>query len=141
MSTVLNNMVVNQIGEKPSTRLLKHIIKCYNRLTENPRAQLALGQNMPEIVKEKRLIENLDDNSKKCLKNLCEVLENLQQKVDMSLQFDFQNIPNSKDGSSGMEFSSIGGGKVATSGIFGGAPSSAFQQPAPSVGQGYDGMN
>ena len=46
--------------------------------------------NMPEIVKEKRLIENLDENSKKCLKNLCEVLENLQQKVDMQqmAQFD-----------------------------------------------------
>ena len=86
VSTVLNNMVITQIHEKPSTRLLKHIIKCYNRLTENPRAQLALGQNMPEIVKEKRLIENqLDENSKKCLKNLCEVLENLQQKVDLNL--------------------------------------------------------
>lgn len=39
---------------------------------------------MPEIVKEKRLIDKLDDNSKKCLKNLCEVLENQQQKVDLS---------------------------------------------------------
>ena len=43
VSTVLNNMVIAQIESKPSTRLLKHIIKCYNRLTENPRAQLALG--------------------------------------------------------------------------------------------------
>ena len=76
VSTVLNNMVIAQIGERPSTRLLKHIIKCYNRLTENPRAQLALGQSMPEIVKEKRLVENLDENSKKCLKGLSEVLEN-----------------------------------------------------------------
>jgi len=84
VSTVLNNMVIAQIENKPSTRLLKHIIKCYNRLTENPRAQLALSQNMPEIVKEKKLVENLDDNSKKCLKNLSEVLENKQQKVDIS---------------------------------------------------------
>ena len=74
VSTVLNNMVITQIENKPSTRLLKHIIKCYNRLTENPRAQLALSQNMPEIVKEKKLVENLDENSKKCLKNLQEVL-------------------------------------------------------------------
>ena len=79
VSTVLNNMVIAQINEKPSTRLLKHIIKCYMRLTENPRAQLALGQNMPEIVKEKRLIEKLDENSKKSLKTLSEVLENQQQ--------------------------------------------------------------
>ena len=38
VSTVLNNMVIAQIDAKPSARLLKHIIKCYNRLTENPRA-------------------------------------------------------------------------------------------------------
>ena len=55
---------------KPSTRLLKHIIKCYNRLTENPRAQLALSKNLPEIMKDKKIINSLDDNSKKCLKNL-----------------------------------------------------------------------
>jgi len=60
---------------------------------------------MPEIVKEKRLIDNLDENSKKCLKNLCEVLENQQQKVDISQQFDFQNI-SPKD--SGMDFPSLG---------------------------------
>ena len=75
-------MVIAQICEKPSTRLLKHIIKCYNRLTDNPRAQLALGQNMPEIVKEKKLVENLDENTKKCLKSLCDSLENLSQKHD-----------------------------------------------------------
>ena len=48
---------------------------------------------MPEIVKEKRLVENLDENSKKCLKNLCEVLslDNQSQQVDISQQFDFQN--------------------------------------------------
>ena len=74
VSTVLNNMVTAQIDAKPSTRLLKHIIKCYNRLTENPRAQLALGQNLPQIVKKEKLIEILDENSKKCLKNLQDCL-------------------------------------------------------------------
>ena len=40
---------------------------------------------MPEIVKEKGLVENLDENSKKCLKNLCEVLEtNKQQDSHLS---------------------------------------------------------
>lgn len=52
---------------------------------------------MPEIVKEKKLVENLDDNSKKCLKNLCEVLENQHQKVDISQQFDFKNLAANKD--------------------------------------------
>lgn len=37
-------MVIAQIeNNKMSTRLLKHIIKCYNRLTENARAKLALS--------------------------------------------------------------------------------------------------
>ena len=52
-------------------------------------------------------MENLDENSKKCLKNLQEVLsmDNQQQKVDISQQFEFQNIQN-KD--SNLEFSSLG---------------------------------
>lgn len=69
VSTVLNNMVLNQL-EKPSTRLLKHMTRCYNRLAENPRARIALRENLPIILKEQRLIENLDESSKKCLKNL-----------------------------------------------------------------------
>lgn len=51
VSTVLNNMVETQI-QKPATRLLKHIIKCYYRLSENPRAQMALNTTVPTIVKE-----------------------------------------------------------------------------------------
>lgn len=69
MSTVLNNMVQNQL-EKPSPRLLKHIIRCYNRLSENPRALIALRENMPIIVKDAKLFASLDESSKKCLKNL-----------------------------------------------------------------------
>lgn len=91
---------------------------------------------MPEIVKEKRKLEPfLDQNSKNCLKNLCDVLENLQYKVDMSMQFDFKNIQNS-DGNS-MDFNSIDGVKYASmqllknqdigsTGIFGGAPATGY---------------
>jgi CCR4-NOT transcription complex subunit 9 len=73
VSTVLNNMVMNQL-DKPSTRLLKHIIRCYNSFAENPRARLALKENLPVLLKESRLHENLDESSKKCLKNLNEVI-------------------------------------------------------------------
>lgn len=71
VSTVLNNMVESQL-QKPSTRLLKHIIKCYFRLSENPRAQMALNQNLPTIVIEMlkqnpKLTQNLDESSKKLL--------------------------------------------------------------------------
>lgn len=78
VSTVLNNMVESQLI-KPSTRLLKHIIKCYFRLSENPRAQMALNSTMPTIVKEmmnqnSKLTENLDESSKKLLLSLIETL-------------------------------------------------------------------
>ena len=79
VSTVLNNMVENQLV-KPSTRLLKHIIKCYFRLSENPRAQMALNTTMPSIVREmlndnKKLTEHLDESSKKLLSSLIETLQ------------------------------------------------------------------
>jgi CCR4-NOT transcription complex subunit 9 len=66
-------MVNNQL-DKPSTRLLKHIIRCYNRLAENPRARMALKENLPTLLRELRLQDNLDDSSKKCLKNLNEII-------------------------------------------------------------------
>jgi len=74
VSTVLNNMVESQI-EKPSSRLLKHIIRCYNRLAENPRARIAL-KNVPIILKDNRILESLDKSFKKCLKNLKDAIAN-----------------------------------------------------------------
>ena len=79
VSTVLNNMVESQLI-KPSTRLLKHIIKCYFRLSENPRAQMALNTTMPTIVREmlnenKKLTDYLDESSKKLLSSLIETLQ------------------------------------------------------------------
>ena len=75
VSTVLNNMVMSQI-DKPSTRLLKHIIRCYNRLAENPRARLALRGNMPIILKDTKLADNLDESSKKSLRLLTDSIFN-----------------------------------------------------------------
>ena len=46
---------------------------------------------MPEIVKERKMIiDSLDENSKKCLKNLCEVLELQQQKQVETTPFEFK---------------------------------------------------
>lgn len=36
VGTVLNNLV-SQMTEQPSLRILKHVIRCYLRLTDNPR--------------------------------------------------------------------------------------------------------
>ncbi|RWW79155.1 hypothetical protein BHE74_00012569, partial [Ensete ventricosum] len=48
---VLANMVVSHV-EQPSTRLLKHIIRCYLRLSENGRACKALTRGLPAKLKD-----------------------------------------------------------------------------------------
>jgi len=50
VSTVLSNMV-NGLVEQPSQRLLKHIIRCYLRLADNPKSREALKQFLPEPFK------------------------------------------------------------------------------------------
>ncbi|XP_020588307.1 cell differentiation protein RCD1 homolog isoform X2 [Phalaenopsis equestris] len=51
VGTVLANMVVSLV-EQPSTRLLKHIIRCYLRLSDNQRACEALQNCLPEMLKD-----------------------------------------------------------------------------------------
>ncbi|KYO01507.1 cell differentiation protein rcd1, putative [Plasmodium reichenowi] len=50
VSTVLANMV-NSLVENPSSRLLKHIVRCYLRLSENARALEALKYCLPEPLR------------------------------------------------------------------------------------------
>ncbi|XP_015056233.1 CCR4-NOT transcription complex subunit 9-like [Solanum pennellii] len=49
VSRVLENMV-GTLAEQPSSRLLKHIIRCYLRLSDNPRACDALRDCLPDIL-------------------------------------------------------------------------------------------
>ncbi|KAJ3670010.1 hypothetical protein LUZ60_010334 [Juncus effusus] len=51
VGSVLANMVVS-LAEQPSTRLLKHIIRCYLRLSDNARACAALQTCLPEMLKD-----------------------------------------------------------------------------------------
>jgi CCR4-NOT transcription complex subunit 9 len=51
VSTVLSNTVMSLV-EQPSLRLLKHVIRCYLRLSENPRAREALRQCLPQVLKD-----------------------------------------------------------------------------------------
>ncbi|CAA2956129.1 Cell differentiation rcd1 [Olea europaea subsp. europaea] len=46
---VLRSLVVG-LAEKPSPLLLKHIIKCYIRMSEDPRGRIALRDSLPEIL-------------------------------------------------------------------------------------------
>ncbi|KAG4142093.1 hypothetical protein ERO13_D06G112700v2 [Gossypium hirsutum] len=48
---VLRNMVA-AIAEQPSSRLLKHIIRCYLRLSDNPRACDALRSCLPDMLRD-----------------------------------------------------------------------------------------
>jgi len=84
-------MVSSQL-DKLSNRLLKHIIRCYNRLAENPRARQALKSNRPVLLTENKLLETLDESSKKCLRNLSEVIATAPATDDgmlMNQTFDF----------------------------------------------------
>ncbi|XP_064975720.1 uncharacterized protein LOC135618617 isoform X2 [Musa acuminata AAA Group] len=51
VDVILANMVVSLV-EQPSTRLLKHIIRCYLRLSENGRACKALTRGLPVTLKD-----------------------------------------------------------------------------------------
>ncbi|CAL9153145.1 unnamed protein product [Musa hybrid cultivar] len=51
VDVILANMVVSLV-EQPSTRLLKHIIRCYLRLSENGRACKALTRGLPVMLKD-----------------------------------------------------------------------------------------
>lgn len=71
VSTVLSKMV-NALVEAPSARLLKHVIRCYLRLSDNSRAREALGQCLPEALNDVTFLSLLeaDPSAKKWLMHL-----------------------------------------------------------------------
>ena len=50
VGAVLSSMVTG-LAEQPSVRLLKHIVRCYLRLSDNPRAREALRQCLPDLLR------------------------------------------------------------------------------------------
>ncbi|GKV22209.1 hypothetical protein SLEP1_g32093 [Rubroshorea leprosula] len=44
--------MVAALAEQPSSRLLKHIIRCYLRLSDNPRACDALRSCLPDMLRD-----------------------------------------------------------------------------------------
>ncbi|KAJ1454807.1 hypothetical protein M885DRAFT_521047 [Pelagophyceae sp. CCMP2097] len=61
VSTVLSNMVVSLV-EQPSIRLLKHIVRCYLRLSDNLRAREALRQCLPDSLRDSSFSHNIKDD-------------------------------------------------------------------------------
>jgi CCR4-NOT transcription complex subunit 9 len=76
VAKVLGQMVLNLVKE-PSSRLLKHVVRCYLRLSDNPRAKEALRACLPDPLKDATFHECLKDDpsTKKWLTQLIKNLE------------------------------------------------------------------
>lgn len=71
VATVLSNMMA-QIVETQAIRLLKHVVRCYLRLSDNPRAREALRSCLPAPLRDasfSQLLKN-DTITKRCLATL-----------------------------------------------------------------------
>lgn len=44
--------MVISLAKDPSARLLKHVVRCYLRLSDNPRAREALRQCLPDQLRD-----------------------------------------------------------------------------------------
>jgi CCR4-NOT transcription complex subunit 9 len=58
ISSVLSGMV-SKLAENPSVRLLKHVVRCYLRLSEHRRARDALKHTLPEALRDDSFAEVL----------------------------------------------------------------------------------
>lgn len=82
VGTVLSNMVA-QLVEQQTARLLKHVVRCFLRLSDNARAREALRQCLPEPLRDATFSSVLRDDAatKRCLAQL---LINLSDNVEPS---------------------------------------------------------
>lgn len=75
VAMILGKMVLH-LAKEPSQRLLKHVVRCYSRLSDNPRALQALRQCLPDQLRDETFTRVLaDDKStkhwlKQLLKNI-----------------------------------------------------------------------
>lgn len=120
VSTVLSNMV-NSLVEQPSIRLLKHIVRCYLRLSDNLRAREALRQCLPDSLRDATFANQVKDDLtvKRWLSSL------------------IYNI--SENGDAAAAASSAGGGQVVP-GLLG-QPSQAPSQTAAGLGGSANSQN
>ena len=79
VAMILGKMVI-QLSKEPSQRVLKHVVRCYLRLSDNTRAREALCQCFPDQLK--------DDTFATCLKDdkstkhwLAHLLKNIEEKT------------------------------------------------------------
>jgi len=76
VAMILGKMVLS-LAKEQSARLLKHVVRCYLRLSDNSRAREALRQCLPDQLKDATFVNCLkDDNSTK--RWLAQLLKNLE---------------------------------------------------------------
>ncbi len=93
VAKVLGLMVLN-LAKEPSSRLLKHVVRCYLRLSDNPRAKEALKACLPDQLKDNTFMDCLkDDASTK--KWLAQLIKNLEPFTPISAS----NIQHNAGGS------------------------------------------
>eukprot|EP00049_Salpingoeca_infusionum_P000811 m.42529 g.42529 ORF g.42529 m.42529 type:complete len:410 (-) comp10704_c0_seq1:796-2025(-) len=59
VSFILSKMV-QQLAKNPSVRLMKHVVKCFVRLSENERAAMALQSNLPVQLRDGTFNKHLE---------------------------------------------------------------------------------
>ncbi|RMC18650.1 hypothetical protein DUI87_04546 [Hirundo rustica rustica] len=82
VAMILGKMVL-QLSKEPSARLLKHVVRCYLRLSDNPRAREALRQCLPDQLKDTTFAQVLkDDTTTK--RWLAQLVKNLQEGIQLT---------------------------------------------------------
>ncbi|GJQ70609.1 hypothetical protein Trydic_g23002 [Trypoxylus dichotomus] len=61
VAMILGKMVLS-LAKEPSARLLKHVVRCYLRLSDNPRAREALRQCLPDQLRDQTFAPCLQED-------------------------------------------------------------------------------
>ncbi|XP_025018578.1 CCR4-NOT transcription complex subunit 9 [Tetranychus urticae] len=80
VAMILGKMVVS-LSKESSPRLLKHVIRCYLRLSDNPRAREALRNCLPAQLKDDTF-QTILDNDKSSRQWLIQLLKNLEREPE-----------------------------------------------------------
>jgi hypothetical protein len=113
--------MVTGLVERPSVRLLKHIVRCYLRLSDNARAREALRSCLPTAIRDSTFAEVLkDDPTTK--RWLTQLLYNIGDSVGQQVT------------AGGLQPQGGLGGLVGPSGGVGGVPTGVSVVPTPSPG-------
>lgn len=85
VAMILGKMVLS-LAKEPSSRLLKHVVRCYLRLSDNARAREALRQCLPDQLKDGSFAECLaeDKSTKHWLSQLLKNLESTTPGLGLS---------------------------------------------------------